>query len=91
MSRHRNPCEVCEDITGVRATVNEQYNSKKPVYFRSVNTMGFAYSAHTLGAVHEVQNEQHNKITLGIFLGGIDGHAQDRDSACVKALWDRGR
>lgn len=52
---------TCKEISGVCATAAEQHNSKKPVYFRSVNTMGFANFAYTLRVINEVQNEQYNK------------------------------
>ncbi|CAN0446561.1 unnamed protein product, partial [Pylaiella littoralis] len=50
-TNHNEQCRLdysgistCAHISGVCATVAEQHNSKKPVYFRSVNTMGFANS-----------------------------------------------
>lgn len=81
----------CFDIAGVNLTPHEQDHSKKPVHFRSVNTMNFPNFTYSLRVINEIQNEQYNKRTLGRLLEAIDGHPEGRVSACREALWTCGR
>ena len=81
----------CLEIAGVNLNPHEQDHSKKPIYFRSINTMNFPNFTFALRVINERQNQGYNRQTLDTLLATVEEHPIGRISSCEEALWRCGR
>ena len=74
------------EIAGVNLNPHEQDNSKKPIYFRSINGMNFPNFAFALRVINERQNQGYNRLSLDTVLATVGEDPTYRISLALKRL-----